>query len=78
MSKTDVYIRYCLQLDNRSHIGMKVLEILTGSQFLNDLISTFILILLNFLRKLVLYIFMIYRQSGQTGWLLEAKIVALQ
>ena len=54
-------IRYSLQLDNRSHIGMKNFEKkLTGSRFLKDLISTFVLTLLNFLRKLVLYIFMIY------------------
>ena len=46
-------IRCCLQLDNRSHIGMK----LTGSRFLKDLISTFVLTLLIFLRKLVFYIF---------------------
>ena len=44
---------------------------LTGSPFLKDLISTCVLMLLNFVRKLVLYIFMIYiyiyiyRQSGQ-------------
>ena len=45
-------IRCCLQLDNRSQIGVK--------HSLKDLISTFALTLLKFLRKLVLYIFMIY------------------
>ena len=33
---------------------------LTGSPFLKDLINTFVLTLLNFLRKIALYIFMTY------------------
>ena len=44
-------IRFCLQLNT--------LNKLTGSRFLKDFISTFVLTLLIFLRKLVLYIFMI-------------------
>ena len=36
------------------------LKKITDSQFLKDLIGTFVLTLLNFLRKLVLYIFIIY------------------
>ena len=53
-------IKYCLQLDSRSQIGVKDFEELTGSRFLKDLISTFVLTLLKVLGKLVLYIFMIY------------------
>ena len=55
-------IRYCLQLDKRSQVRVKKI---TGSPSLKDLISTFVLRFLFFFRKLVLYIFMIYRQSGQ-------------
>ena len=39
---------------------MKHHQKLTGSSSLKDLVSTFVLTLLNFLRKLVLYFFMIY------------------
>ena len=49
-------IRYCFQLDNRRVIlEWNTFKKLTGSPFLNNLIGTFDLTLLNFLRKLVLY-----------------------
>ena len=52
-------IRYCLQLDNRSHIGVKEFEKINwlpvSERFNQYLCSNF----LSFLRKLVLYIFMI-------------------
>ena len=53
-------IRYCLQLDNRSEIGVKHLEKINWLLSLKDLIIAFVLTLLIFLRKLALYIFMIY------------------
>ena len=53
-------IRYCPQLGNISHIGVKDFEKINWPWFLKELISTFVLTLLIFLRKLVLYIFMIY------------------
>ena len=39
---------------------MKDFEKINCSRFLKDLVSTFVLTLLNFLRKLALYIFMIH------------------
>ena len=57
LSKTDI-------LDTVSSLEV-TLEWKTLSGFLKDLISTFALMLLNFLRKLVLYFHDIYRQSGQ-------------
>ena len=45
-------IRYCLY--KRSHVGMKTLKKLTTSLFVKDLISTFFLTVLRFLRKLFL------------------------
>ena len=53
-------IRYCLQLDNRSEIGVKHLEKINWLLSLKDLIIAFVLTLLIFLRKIALYIFMIY------------------
>ena len=50
-------MRYCLQLDNRSQIGMKDFGKIN---WLLEIISTFVVKLLNVLRKLALYIFMIY------------------
>ena len=57
LSKTDI-------LDTVFSLEV-TLEWKTLSGFLKDLISTFVLMLLNFLRKLVLYFHDIYRQSGQ-------------
>ena len=51
------YIRYCLQLDNRSQIGVKHFEKinwLPATESFNQYLCS------NTLRKLVLYIFMIY------------------
>ena len=53
-------IRFCLQLNIRSHIGIKESEQITGSLFTKGLINAFVLILLNFLMTIVLYIYMIY------------------
>ena len=50
-------MRYCLQLDNRSQIGTKDFGKIN---WLLEIISTFVVKLLNVLRKLALYIFMIY------------------
>ena len=53
-------IRYYLQQDIEVKLEWKNLKKLTNSPFVNDLISTFVLSLLHFLRKLVFYVFMIY------------------
>ena len=56
-------IRYCLQLDNRNHIGVKHFEqinwLLISERFNQYLCST----AFKFLRKLSRYIFMIYTDS---------------
>ena len=41
-------IRFCLQLNSRSHIGVKEFEQLKCSLFPKDLINAFVLFLLNF------------------------------
>ena len=66
LSKTDVLDTVSSQIKEVT-LERKTLKKLTDSRFLKDLINTFVLTLLNFLRKLALYIFMIciYRQSGQ-------------
>ena len=52
-------IRYCPHVDNRSQIGAKHFEKINWVfPSLKDLIRTFVLTLLIFLRKLVLYIFL--------------------
>ena len=56
-------IRYCLQQDIEVKLEWKNLKKLTDSRFVKDLISTFVLSLLHFLRKLVLYVFMIYVEN---------------
>ena len=68
-------IRYCLQLDKRSQVRVKKI---TGSPSLKDLISTFVLRFLFFFRKLVLYIFMIYRQSGQNWANTRSSVLKLK
>ena len=50
----------------------------TVSRFLKDLICTLILTLLNFLRKLVICIFMIYRQSRQNQANMRSSIFKLK
>ena len=53
-------IRYCLQPDNRSHTGMKDFEKINWFPVSERFNQHFVLTLLNFLRKLVLYIFIIF------------------
>ena len=73
-------IRYCLQLDNKSRIGMKDFEKINWLWVLKDSVSTFVLTLCsNFFKETCpLYFHDIYRQSGQNQANTRSSVLKLK